>query len=164
MWDLRLHSHYCCQIGYPTPHTASSGDTSGQKGLFRLYLSHQHSGNLSNNVWNIQSCQDLRLSAQPPPTKNLNWRFWGKYPLSCWKIFDKPQNSKGKAWQRRCLCALHTVAQISHKMSDMSHQCLPSAPAWDLLSTTSMLQLVRWAPWRDWNVNEWAVILLFLKN
>ena len=34
---------------------------------------------------------------------HLVWSL-GKYPLSHWKIFDKPQNSKGKAWQRCASC------------------------------------------------------------
>ena len=96
MWDLRLHSHYCCQIGYPTPHTAGSGDTSGQKGSFRLYLSHQHSRNLSNNVWNIWSRQDLRLLHSHRPLKIKIGDFGGNTHFPAGKYLTSPRTQRGR--------------------------------------------------------------------
>jgi len=91
-----VHSHYCCQIGYPTPHTAGSDDTSGQKGSFRLYLSHQHSRNLSNNVWNIWSCQDLRLLHSHRPLKILIGDFGGNTHFPAGKYLTSPRTRRGR--------------------------------------------------------------------
>jgi hypothetical protein len=62
-----------------------------------------------DSSWNFKNPFKFETLHSHLPSKNLNWRFWMKYVLSCWKIFDKAPNSKGRALQRCCLCAACTV-------------------------------------------------------